>query len=42
MSKVPLKVAGKITKNGKGSFYRIKTTDKKYKENYDKIFRKNK
>ena len=27
---------------GKGSFYRIKTSDEQYKENYNKIFRKNK
>ena len=30
---------GKNT-NGKGSFYRIKTSDEQYKKNYDKIFRK--
>ena len=27
--------------NGKGDSYRIPITDKKYKENYNKIFRKN-
>ena len=27
-------------RNGKGSLYRIPFNDKKYKENYDKIFRK--
>ena len=27
-------------KNGKGDVYRIPVTDKKYKENYDKIFNK--
>ena len=27
-------------KNGKGDSYRIPVTDKKYKENYDKIFKK--
>ena len=26
--------------NGKGDSYRIPITDKKYKENYDKIFKK--
>ena len=26
--------------NGKGDSYRIPITDKKYKENYNKIFRK--
>lgn len=26
--------------NGKGDSYRIPITDKQYKENYDKIFRK--
>tara|TARA_R100001082_G_C4323352_1_gene142168 strand:+ start:294 stop:473 length:180 start_codon:yes stop_codon:yes gene_type:complete len=31
-----------INKVGKGSFYRIKTSDEQYKENYNKIFRKNK
>jgi len=29
-------------RNGKGSVYRISVTDKKYKENYNKIFRKEK
>tara|TARA_R100000808_G_scaffold13101_1_gene32117 strand:+ start:1772 stop:1894 length:123 start_codon:yes stop_codon:yes gene_type:complete len=27
-------------RNGKGSLYRIAFNDKKYKKNYDKIFRK--
>jgi len=27
-------------KNGKGSIYRIPLDDKKYKKNYNKIFRK--
>ena len=27
-------------KNGKGDSYRIPVTDKKYKENYNKIFKK--
>ena len=27
-------------KNGKGDVYRIPVTDKKYKENYNKIFKK--
>ena len=26
--------------NGKGDYYRIPITDKQYKENYDKIFKK--
>jgi len=36
--------ASQLGKNtqGKGSFYRIKTSDEQYKKNYDKIFRKNK
>ena len=29
----------KVTRNGKGDSYRIPITDKKYKENYNKIFR---
>ena len=28
--------------NGKGDSYRIPVTDKKYKKNYDKIFKKGK
>ena len=28
--------------NGKGDSYRILVTDKKYKKNYDKIFKKDK
>ena len=31
-----------VNKVGKGSFYRIKTSDEQYKENYNKIFRKDK
>ena len=31
-----------INRQGKGDFYRISNADKKYKENYDKIFRKEK
>lgn len=36
--------AAQLGKNtqGKGSLYRIPTSDDKYKKNYDKIFRKNK
>ena len=30
----------KVTRNGKGDSYRIPITDKKYKENYNKIFKK--
>ena len=33
-------VSDKVEKNGKGDLYRISVTDKKYKENYNKIFRK--
>ncbi len=33
-------VSDKVAKNGKGDLYRISVTDKKYKENYNKIFRK--
>ena len=29
-------------RNGKGDSYRIPVTDKKYKKNYDKIFKKGK
>ena len=29
-----------LNRTGKGDFYRIKTSDKQYKENYDKIFKK--
>ena len=29
-----------VSRNGKGDSYRIPITDKKYKENYNKIFRK--
>ena len=29
-----------VIRNGKGDSYRIPITDKKYKENYDKIFKK--
>ena len=32
----------KENRNGKGGAYRIPIGDKKYKFNYDKIFRKNK
>ena len=31
-------VSDKVAKNGKGDLYRISVTDKKYKENYNKIF----
>ena len=30
----------KVKRNGKGDSYRIPITDKKYKENYNKIFKK--
>ena len=29
-----------VSRNGKGASYRIPVTDKKYKENYNKIFKK--
>ena len=29
-----------LNRQGKGDFYRISNADKQYKENYDKIFRK--
>ena len=29
-----------VSRNGKGDSYRIPVTDKKYKENYNKIFKK--
>ena len=32
----------KKIKNGKGSLYRVPVGDPKYKENYNKIFRKGK
>ena len=35
-------VSDKVAKNGKGDLYRISVTDKRYKENYNKIFRKEK
>ena len=31
-----------LNTQGKGSFYRISNADDQYKENYDKIFKKNK
>ena len=31
-----------LNRQGKGDFYRISNADKQYKENYDKIFRKEK
>ena len=29
-----------LNRQGKGDFYRISNADKQYRENYDKIFRK--
>ena len=31
-----------LNTQGKGSFFRISNADEKYKENYNKIFKKNK
>ena len=35
-----MKVKDNININGKGDSYRIPVTDKKYQENYNKIFKK--
>jgi hypothetical protein len=39
VQKFNAKMLGKNTQ-GKGDFYRISLTDKQYKKNYDRIFRK--
>ena len=38
----PIRKKGDLTGAGKGDWLRIGLTDEKYKENYNKIFRKNK